>query len=98
MKLHIETEAGRWFEEEMNLSGGEEIQFFVRYGGCGNFQSGFSLGIAQKEAEEPVCETKENGVRFYIEEKDAWYLDGADLHVVYDEDKEEITYVHGSRG
>lgn len=95
MEMNISNEAAAWFKEEMDINEGDEIQFFVRYGGDANFQKGFSLGVAVKPREEPGAETEVDGIVFYIEKKDLWYLDDEDFQVIYDKEKEEIVFLHG---
>lgn len=95
MNMTISKEAAAWFEQEMDVASGDEVQFFVRYGGDANFQKGFSLGLTVKEAEDAAVEVTEKGIRFYVERKDIWYFDDTDFHVDYDQEKEEITFILG---
>ncbi|SDN18643.1 HesB/YadR/YfhF family protein [Alkalicoccus daliensis] len=94
MQIFIKDEAAAWFKEELLQKEEESIQFFVRYGGCGDFQSGFSLGVTVNTPEDPAAVTEKNGITYFIEEKDAWYFDEKDLTVVYDREKAEIAYEH----
>lgn len=95
MKMTVTDRARAWFEEEMNINSGQAVQFFVRYGGDANFQSGFSLAVAVKNPDDPEVMTEVNGITFYVEQKDSWYFDNTDFTVDYDEDIGEITYTHG---
>ncbi|AOM83390.1 HesB/YadR/YfhF family protein [Salisediminibacterium beveridgei] len=95
MNMTITKEAASWFKEELDIHEGDEVQLFVRYGGDANFQRGFSLGVAVKPREEPGIEKKVDGIVFYIEKKDLWYLDGEDFEIMYDSEKEEIAFLHG---
>lgn len=92
--MTITDKAFTWFKDELNLEAGDNVQFFVRYGGFGQFQSGFSLGIAEKAPDEPAVSTDKEGVTFYVETKDEWYFDGKSFQVNYSDDKGEITYDH----
>ncbi|UCZ51990.1 HesB/YadR/YfhF family protein [Bacillus shivajii] len=94
MKITVSDKAAEWFKEELQLSSGDDVQFFVRYGGCGNFQTGFSLGVTEKAPEEPAASFEKYGVNYYVEKKDEWYFDGKDFSVNYNEDTEEIEYKH----
>lgn len=49
MNLHINEEALKWYKDELDLKKGDQVRFFVRYGGCGNVQKGFSLGVSKDE-------------------------------------------------
>ena len=95
MDMTITDRAYEWFKEEMNLAEGDHVQFFVRYGGDANFQTGFSLALGVKEPDEPAVQAEKGGIIFYIEQKDIWYFDNEDFKVEYDEDIGEIRYVHG---
>ncbi|MDG5789168.1 HesB/YadR/YfhF family protein [Evansella sp. AB-P1] len=94
MNIEITDQAFEWFKEELELSNDDNVQFFVRYGGCGDFQTGFSLGVTVKKPDDPAVKIKKNGVHFYIERKDEWYFDNKDLKVAYDPQINEIKYLH----
>ncbi|MBM7097886.1 HesB/YadR/YfhF family protein [Bacillus sp. H-16] len=94
MKLDISDKAFDWFKDELDLESGEAVQFYVRYGGCGNFQSSFSLAMAKKDPEDPAVTKEVNHVTFYVEKKDEWYFDDKDLSVQLNEDSGEIEYLH----
>ncbi|MBM7540967.1 HesB/YadR/YfhF family protein [Amphibacillus cookii] len=94
MDITISQPAIKWFINEMNLSEGDYIRFFVRYGGHGGAQVGFSLGVSnQDEPFEPVTKTTIDGITFFVEKKDEWYFDGSDLHIKYSRKKEEIEFL-----
>ncbi|WP_257008347.1 HesB/YadR/YfhF family protein [Bacillus sp. FJAT-45350] len=90
----VTEEAKKWFFNEFNLKKGNEIRIFVRYGGCGSFQQGFSLGIMKETSSEKEVESVIEGVSFYITREDLWYFDGVNLTINYDETKEEIEFLH----
>ncbi|MBM7552620.1 HesB/YadR/YfhF family protein [Thalassobacillus pellis] len=92
MIIEVTEQAANWYEEELEITGKTFIRFFVRYGGSGGLQPGFSLGIRQEEPFEPVAETEVNGVLFFIEESDEWYFDDKSLKVEYNEKWEEPEY------
>ena len=82
MEIYISDEATKWFKEEMFLENGDHIRFFVKYGGSSPVQEGFSLGMSKEEPSDIAALKKEqNGILFYIEEKDLWYFDNHNLHV-----------------
>lgn len=81
MKITIHDEAAAWYENEMDLSTGSYLRFFVRYGGFSSIQKGFSLGVSKEAPDHIGVRTEKNGVIYYIEEKDIWYFDGHDLIV-----------------
>jgi uncharacterized protein YneR len=85
MKLTIDNKAAKWYEEELNLSQGDFVRFFVRYGGCGTVQTGFSLGVVKDTPMELGKKAEVGGITFFIEEKDMWYFDQHSLHISYNE-------------
>ncbi len=85
MKLSIEEEAAIWYRDEINLKQGDYVRFFVRYGGSGGVQPGFSLGVSHDTPDEVGSFTESSGITFYVEQKDLWYFDGHDLLVKYNE-------------
>lgn len=89
MKIQISSEAAGWYKQELNLKPGDFVRFYVRYGGCSTVQSGFSLGISTDEPVDIGAKTVEDGITFYIEEKDIWYFDDHDLLVDYHAKYEE---------
>ncbi|MDV2683900.1 HesB/YadR/YfhF family protein [Alkalihalophilus lindianensis] len=95
MDIQITKPALTWFKEEFNLKGeGEFIRFFARYGGCGNIQSGFSLGISQDPPDKIGSKAELDGITFFIEEKDLWYFKHLDLKVKYSRKLDEIEFVY----
>jgi len=94
MKLHVSSNAAQWYKEEMDLSEGSFIRFYVRYGGFSQLQKGFSLGVSIEEPIDPVVKTETDGVVFYIEEKDLWYFDNRDVEVDLDEKRNEPVFNH----
>ncbi|WP_280769290.1 HesB/YadR/YfhF family protein [Salipaludibacillus daqingensis] len=94
MNMTVTDEALKWFKNELEVKSGDSVQFFVRYGGCGDFQTGFSLGVAVKTPDEKAASIEKEGILFYVEKKDEWYFDGQNFAVSYDEDKQEISFGH----
>jgi len=85
LNIKISNEAVDWYKEELTLSSGAYIRFFVRYGGHSNIQAGFSLGISQERPVHPIVLTEQDGVTFFIEENDLWFFDGHDLIIGFNE-------------
>ncbi|WP_100372960.1 HesB/YadR/YfhF family protein [Bacillus sp. FJAT-45037] len=95
MDIQITKPALNWFKEEFNLTENDEwIRFFARYGGCGNIQSGFSLGISQDQPVKVGSKLEIDGITFFIEEKDLWYFKNLDLKVKYSRKLDEIEFVY----
>ncbi|MBD2847919.1 HesB/YadR/YfhF family protein [Paenibacillus sp. IB182496] len=90
MKIEIEEQAVQWYKREMGLGDGDSIRVFVRLGGCGSVQPGFSLGIAREERSATAALSQSAfGLTFFIEPEQLWYFDGRDLQIRYDEAADE---------
>lgn len=89
MKIQISKDAAAWYKQELGLKNGDYVRFFARYGGCSTVQSGFSLGVSNEEPTDVGVKVIEDGITFYIEEKDLWYFDDHDLMIDYQVKHEE---------
>ena len=94
MKLKISDQAAKWYIDELELPEGAYLRFFVRYGGVSTVQNGFSLGIIQEEPEAIAAEHSMNKITFYVEENDAWYFDGHDLFITFNEKSFEPEFLY----
>jgi uncharacterized protein YneR len=92
MNIQINPEAAVWYKKEFNLKNGDFVRFFVRYGGCSTVQSGFSLGVSDEEPVDMSVKADQDGITFYIEEKDIWYFDENDLIVDFESDLQEPVF------
>lgn len=93
MKLIIDVKAANWYKDELMLQQGDSVRFFVRYGGCGTVQTGFSLGISKETPDVVGMKTVTDGITFFVEEKDLWYFDQHNLHVHYNETYKEPEFL-----
>lgn len=73
---------------------GRFASLFPRYSSGGGLHPGFSLGISVENPEHPVLKEELEGVAFFIEEQDTWYLQGYDLVVNYLAAYDDIEYVY----
>lgn len=92
MKLTITDPAAEWFKAEMDVEDGDTVRFFVRYGGHGTVQSGYSLGVEKEKPRNVGSQTVKAGITFFIEQEDIWYFDQKNLLVDYDTDHDEILF------
>jgi len=92
--LNIDVSAGAaaWFKRELELAEGDYIRFFPRYSSGGGLHPGFSLGIAVEPPGRPAMKVWQEGINFYMEEQDLWYMEGHELSVVYSETDDDIEY------
>ncbi|QKS71300.1 hypothetical protein FLK61_31825 [Paenalkalicoccus suaedae] len=92
LTLHISEKAHAFYREEMGLTKGEELTFFVRVGGVGS--GGFSVGLTRGKPVKASTAIEVEGVSYYVMEDDYWYLHG--MTIDYDEDRSEVTFTHES--
>ncbi|MBO8155111.1 MAG: hypothetical protein H0Z32_01510 [Bacillaceae bacterium] len=92
MRLSVERKAAEWFREELDIEGSASIRFFVRYGGVGGIQPGFSIGVRLDQPLDVMAQTSTDQLNFFIENDDAWYFEGYNLNVAFDENKQEPEY------
>ncbi|WP_078554145.1 HesB/YadR/YfhF family protein [Bacillus alkalicellulosilyticus] len=95
MEIEVTKPAFQWFKEEFDLDEDDYMRLFVRYGGCGDIQKGFSLGLVKEFPKHKAVDTDVEGVTFYIEEEDLWYFKNQNVKIKYSRKKEEIEFVHG---
>ncbi|MGG1636893.1 hypothetical protein BK120_19035 [Paenibacillus sp. FSL A5-0031] len=93
MNLIVEQPAARWYKKEMGLSDGEAIRIYVRLGGCGSVHPGLSLGIMKDEPKTAGLRDVVEGITYFIEDDNLWYLDNKTLRISFDEKYEEIKMV-----
>ncbi|MDS9471163.1 HesB/YadR/YfhF family protein [Sporosarcina pasteurii] len=92
MNIVLSDEALKWFRDEMEVSQGDAIRFFARYGGSSPLHEGFSLGVTKIEPDEASVQVDKEGVLYYIESRDEWFFDGHDLIVEVDPKLQELSY------
>lgn len=88
----MSDQAFEWYKKELDLKSGDQIKFHVRYGGCSTVQKGFSLGIVKENPDQPAAQIEKEGITFFVEDKEAWYFDGHDLHINFNEELNEPTF------
>ncbi|MBH0229428.1 HesB/YadR/YfhF family protein [Halobacillus yeomjeoni] len=92
MDLTVTEQAAQWYEEELEINKETHLRFYVRYGGVGGLQPGFSLAIKLEEPAEPVAQTTVGKITFFVEEDDEWYFDNHSLKVEFDEKWKEPAF------
>lgn len=88
--IQVEASAASWYKQELGLADGDALRFYVYLGGSGSVVPGFSLGVSKEVPRAAQTRHIAEGVLFYMEDDQLWYLDGKDLHVSYDEPSGEI--------
>jgi uncharacterized protein YneR len=93
MKLTITPAAAEHFKSEWGFQSGDFVRLFVRYGGHSNVHTSYSMGIDKDVPRSPAITAVADGVTFFVEEDEVWYLNGADLKVDYQGKPGEIVFV-----
>lgn len=91
MALIVEQPAANWYKAQMELEQGDHVRIYVRLGGCGSVHPGLSLGVMQDEPREIGAEHSVDGIHFYIEKDNMWYLEEKQLRISFDTASEEIS-------
>ncbi|MGM0712849.1 HesB/YadR/YfhF family protein [Brevibacillus parabrevis] len=92
MKMTVTEAAVAWFKEEWGCQEGDSIRFFVRYGGVSTVQDSFSMGIAKELPNEIGLSTEIDGITFYMEQDELWYMNGKGLIVDYRPATDEVDF------
>lgn len=92
MKMTVSQYAVEWCKQELELTQGDCLRFFARYGGYSNLHDGFSIGLTKDMPYEPAITVEHDGITFFVEESDSWYFKEHDLNVQYNEHTNEIEY------
>lgn len=90
--IEVTEEAALWFKKELGLREGQAVRLFARYSAGGKLHPGFSLGIEVENPVSPGISSTTEGITFFMEEQDEWYLDGHNLKVVYNAAEDDIEY------
>lgn len=93
MEIVISTSALKWFKDEVELKKGDKVKFYPKVYGNSPVQEGFSLGFTVDNYPiDIIVKVEAEGLLFYIEERDLWFFNGHDLHVIYNEKTDEVEY------
>jgi len=92
MEIMITKAALEWYKREMELSTGDFVRFYARYGGDSTIQAGFSLGMTMEKPKDPTIRVVSDGITFYVEREDEWYFDHHNLTVSYNDHHDEIEF------
>ncbi len=92
MQINISEDALKWFKDEMEVTSGEAVRFFVRYGGSSKLQPGFSLGVTKDHPHEIGAQVEQDDVIYFVEQSDLWYFDDHNLSVHVNDELHELDY------
>lgn len=86
-------EAADWYIKELDLKEGDFVQFYVKlYGGIPTIHPSYFLGVVLGGAGNIALQAVVNGITFYFDEKDAWFLENYDLKIVTKDDDVEFVF------
>ncbi|WP_394233693.1 HesB/YadR/YfhF family protein [Niallia oryzisoli] len=95
MQISMSDKVVQWYKEDLSLTEGDFVRFYVRYGGFNSFIKGFSLGIDRDTPEQSQVRMEKDGITFYIEDNDTWYFDDKDLVIDFNEQLKEPEFTQG---
>ncbi|ARK30415.1 HesB/YadR/YfhF family protein [Halalkalibacter krulwichiae] len=90
MNFTITDSAASLYKKEIPLSDGETIRLYVRVGGIGS--GGFSVGVMKEQPSDTSFKVKKQGITFFVNEDDFWYLD--DMTIDYNEDTGYLDFIN----
>lgn len=97
MSFNVTEAAAQRYKQEMQLEQGDYVRFYVRYGGTNGPGNGFSLGIRIIHPMAIGEQVEREGITFFIEQDDMWFLQDADLIVQHNAKTEEIEFIYEKR-
>lgn len=83
MELRVSQAAAACFLEEWGYRPGDRVRIYVRYISGGSEPYGF--GIMLDDPVDPAADIEIEGLRFYMESKDVWFLEHDALTIDCDE-------------
>lgn len=88
MQINMCEQVFNWYKKELDLTNGDCIRFYVRYGGLNSFIKGYSLGLDRDTPVQTHTQMQKDGITFYIEDCDTWYFEEKDLQIELNEQGE----------
>lgn len=92
MNIIASKQASEWFKRETGVGNGRGVRFSVKVYGHSPIHDNFSLAMEINTPSRPAVQATHFDVMYYIEENDAWFFNGYDLEIGYDEKKDEPIY------
>jgi uncharacterized protein YneR len=93
MMLTVTQEAAAWLCKELSLNKGDCLRFYAMlYGNAASIHPNFSLGLSKESPSRIGIQTELDGITYYFEESDRWYLDGHRLTVKVVQDELEYEF------
>lgn len=83
MHINVDQKAVQWYKDEL-INTSPFIRFYPRYGGGGHIP-GFAIAVIDDPPETVHVSKEIEQITFYVEEKDAWFFEGLNIDVTWDE-------------
>ncbi|MGG0815791.1 iron-sulfur cluster biosynthesis family protein [Paenibacillus alvei] len=91
MQLRVTSKAVERFLADWGFTAGDQVRIYVRYSGF-SASGPYSFGIMKDSPQYPAVTEVVNGITFFMEQNDVWFLDNRELTL--DEKDEDIVFVH----
>jgi uncharacterized protein YneR len=96
MNFKVSSDAANWFINELDLEQGDYVQFFVKlYGGIPTAHPNYYLGISVGKDGDTNIKDELEGITFYFNSQDSWFLDEYDLKI--EMGNEEVEYIFSEK-
>lgn len=93
MNITITDAASQWFKDEILLTDGDMVKFYVRIYGSSPVQENYSLGFTiDSDIKGDSVSTEKDGITFYVYEEDLWFFKDKNLVVDYDDENDEVKF------
>lgn len=92
MQITITEPAHNWFVEEYDLEEGDAIRFLGKLYGKTEVHDNYSVGTQVAQPQEPLAQTKMNGITYFAEQYDEWFFSGYDFIIDYEKNTNDIIY------
>lgn len=79
MQIKMSEEVFAWYKDELGLGKGDCIRFYIQFASYRMSSNGFTLGIRKDTPIDPGVQLEKEGITFFMEKADEWYLEGQDL-------------------
>ncbi|WP_313894024.1 hypothetical protein [Psychrobacillus sp.] len=92
MNLEVSKEAAEWYKSEMDLEQGDYVQYYMQlYGGIPTAHPNYSLGMSVGKEGSIAVKTEVEGITFYFNEVNSWFLKEFDMKVILG--NEELEFI-----
>ena len=93
MNLEVSKEAAEWYKSEMDLEQGDYVQYYVQlYGGIPTAHPNYSLGMSIGQEGSIAVKAEVEGITFYFNEDNSWFLKKFDMQVVLVDEELEFIF------